>query len=105
MTDISNEPQQSDSNDDSVGNSKWYSGVTRYQWLVLVIACAGWMFDVYEGQIFNLTRNDMLTELLGGDAVGSKFWGDVFLAIFWLVARLADWCSVRSRIAMADGRS
>ncbi len=62
--------------------SPWYAGVTRYQWLVLIIACAGWMFDVYEGQIFNLTRNDMLTELLGGDEAGSKFWGDVFLAIF-----------------------
>lgn len=60
----------------------WYHGVTRYQWLILVIACAGWVFDVYEGQIFNITRNDMLSEVLGGDEAAVKKWGDNFLAIF-----------------------
>ena len=40
----------------------WYQGVTPYQWLILTIASAGWVFDVYEGQIFNLTRNQLLTE-------------------------------------------
>ncbi|MEL6108634.1 MAG: MFS transporter, partial [Planctomycetota bacterium] len=60
----------------------WYSGITRYQWLILVIACAGWVFDVYEGQIFNITRNDMLKEVLSGDESAVKAWGDGFLAIF-----------------------
>lgn len=60
----------------------WYQGVTRYQWLILVIACAGWLFDVYEGQIFNITRNDMLLEILDGDEAATKAWGDHFLAIF-----------------------
>jgi len=31
---------------------RWYTGITRYQWLVLVICLVGWMFDVFEGQIF-----------------------------------------------------
>ncbi|TWU04400.1 MFS transporter [Stieleria varia] len=61
---------------------KWYHGVTNYQWLVLIIACAGWVFDVYEGQIFNITRQDMLLEVLGGDEAATKQWGDFFLAIF-----------------------
>lgn len=61
--------------------SPWYADVTKYQWLVLLIASAGWMFDVYEGQIFNITRNDMLGEILG-DGAKKEFWGDVFLAIF-----------------------
>ena len=26
---------------------KWYSGITGYQWLVLAIASAGWIFDVF----------------------------------------------------------
>ena len=39
---------------------KWYDGVTGYQWLILLIASAGWVFDIYEGQIFNITRGDML---------------------------------------------
>lgn len=64
----------------------WYAGVTRYQWLVLIIACAGWAFDAYEGQIFNLTRDQMLTDILAGE--GSKKdvrqYGDAFLGIFLL---------------------
>ena len=43
----------------------WYAGVTRYQWLVLVIASAGWMFDAFEGQVFNITRGQMLADLHG----------------------------------------
>ena len=31
---------------------RWYTGITRYQWLVLVICLVGWMFDIFEGQIF-----------------------------------------------------
>jgi MFS family permease len=42
----------------------WYAGVTSYQWLVLVIASAGWIFDAFEGQIFTITRGDMLAEVL-----------------------------------------
>jgi MFS family permease len=58
--------------------------VTRYQWLVLAIASAGWVFDVYEGQIFNITRGDMLTEVLGGEGADVKQYGDWFLGIFLL---------------------
>ena len=30
----------------------WYSAISKYQWLVLVIASPGWVFDIFEGQIF-----------------------------------------------------
>lgn len=62
----------------------WYAGVTRYQWLVLVIASAGWVFDTFEGQLFNITRKQMLTDLLsaGHDPGDVKRWGDIFLAVF-----------------------
>ena len=64
----------------------WYSGVTRYQWLVLVIASAGWMFDAFEGQVFNITRGQMLADLMGSDSSTERvrMWGDTFLAIFLL---------------------
>jgi MFS family permease len=63
----------------------WYAEVTRYQWLVLVIASAGWVFDAFEGQLYNLTRQDLLRELLAGaDAGRQKFWGDLFIAVFLL---------------------
>jgi MFS family permease len=42
----------------------WYHGVTRYQWLVLVIASLGWVFDVFEGQIFVATKDEAMSSLL-----------------------------------------
>jgi MFS family permease len=42
----------------------WYDGVTRYQWLVLVIASLGWVFDVFEGQIFVATKDEAMSSLL-----------------------------------------
>lgn len=64
--------------------SRWYQGVTRYQWLVLVIASAGWVFDAFEGQVFNITRTDLLTDLLNAsyDAPEVRRWGEIFLGIF-----------------------
>ncbi len=62
----------------------WYRGITGYEWLVLAIASAGWIFDVYEGQIFNITRTAMLTEILGGEGADVAKYGDLFLGIFLL---------------------
>ncbi len=68
----------------------WYRGVTRYEWLVLIIACAGWVFDVYEGQIFNITREQLLNDLLAEtldprERSGAvRRYGDAFLGVFLL---------------------
>ncbi len=64
----------------------WYRGITRYEWLVLIIASAGWIFDVYEGQIFNLTRNQLLQEILQVPPghPDLKLYGDRLLGIFLL---------------------
>jgi len=69
---------------ESSDTEPWYRGVTRYEWLVLAIASAGWIFDVYESQIFNLTRNQMLAEVLSADQNSPEVrnYGDLFLAIF-----------------------
>lgn len=64
-------------------NEPWYAQVTRYEWLVLAIASAGWVFDAFEGQIFNLTRGDMLRDILASaDPHQRKLWGDLILAVF-----------------------
>lgn len=78
----------------------WYSGVTRYQWLVLTVASLGWVFDAFEGQLYNITRGDMLPDLLGvaPDDPLVRIWGERFLGIFlvggtiggWLFSSLAD---------------
>lgn len=62
----------------------WYAGVTGYQWLVLIIASAGWVFDTFEGQIFNITRDQMLEDVLGTAASPEsiKRWKDLLLAPF-----------------------
>lgn len=67
-----------------MSSQKWYSGVTRYQWLILLVASLGWAFDAFEGQVFNLTRADMLSELLEvpKDHPDVKYWGEVFLGVF-----------------------
>lgn len=84
----------------STASQKWYHGVTRYQWLVLIVASLGWVFDAFEGQIYNLTRADMLPDLLRvapNDPL-VKVWGERFLGVFliggtiggWLFSSLAD---------------
>jgi MFS family permease len=80
-------PESLQQETESDGSSRrWYEGVTGYQWLILAIASAGWVFDVYEGQIFNITRNQLLNEILGGVGGESaiKSYGDKFLGIFLL---------------------
>ncbi len=63
---------------------KWYHGVASYQWLILLIASAGWVFDTYEGQIFNITRNQLLADVLKvpSNHPSIKEYGDTFLGIF-----------------------
>lgn len=36
----------------------WYSGISRYQWLVPAVASLGWAFDTFEGQIFVAGMNE-----------------------------------------------
>jgi MFS family permease len=61
----------------------WHAGITRYHWLVLLLACAGWIFDVYEGQIFNLTRVQLLRDIVPEIDEGQmRSLGDMALAAF-----------------------
>ena len=53
------DPTENDSQD-----GPWYAGVTRYQWLVLAIASAGWVFDVFEGQLFAVYKTPAMADIL-----------------------------------------
>ena len=72
------------SNDES--SLKWYEGITKYQWLVLLIASLGWVFDVFEGQIFVASMRDAMPALLGlesdNDLVTS--WNNIAFGFFLL---------------------
>lgn len=69
---------------------KWYQGITKYQWLVLLIACLGWIFDVFEGQIFVASMRDAMPDLLR-DAEGNipaesvfSAWNNIAFGFFLL---------------------
>lgn len=43
---------------------RWYEGITKYQWLVLLIASLGWVFDIFEGQIFVASMNEAMPSFI-----------------------------------------
>jgi MFS family permease len=64
----------------------WYRGISGYQWLVLIVASAGWIFDIYENQIFAVARGNMLGDLLHAAANAPEVikWGDRINSCFLL---------------------
>jgi MFS family permease len=65
-------------------SERWYREVTRYQWMVLAIASAGWVFDVFEGQIIVSVKNPMLQAIVPGDPVAADTLFDQGIAAFLL---------------------
>jgi MFS family permease len=65
-------------------SAPWYSGITSYQWLVLMIASLGWIFDVFEGQVFVASMNEAMPSLLPTDAseATSKLYNNIALGAF-----------------------
>ena len=65
---------------------RWYQGITRYQWLVLLIASLGWVFDIFEGQIFVASMRDAMPALLGvaADDDMARRWNDWAFGSFLL---------------------
>ena len=65
---------------------KWYQGITKYQWLVLLIASLGWVFDVFEGQIFVASMRDAMPALLGleSDNESVTAWNNIAFGFFLL---------------------
>ena len=63
---------------------RWYQGVPRYAWTVLIIAALGWLFDTMDQNIFNLVRQPSLQDILKDTvppeqlkAATSKLSGDI----------------------------
>jgi MFS family permease len=68
-------------------NLAWYEGISNYQWLVLVVASLGWVFDIFEGQVFVASMRDAMPQLLGVDSADSPLvatWNNYALASFLL---------------------
>jgi MFS family permease len=68
----------------SDSNLPWYAGISRQQWLVLVIASLGWVFDIFEGQVFVAGMNEAMPDLLpAGTRPGDvAFYNNITFAAF-----------------------
>jgi MFS family permease len=65
----------------------WHRGVTRYQWLVLLVAWLGWVFDAMDATIYAMVLHPALHELLprsglatGGEEIG--WYGGIIFSVF-----------------------
>ncbi|MDG2131730.1 MAG: MFS transporter [Fuerstiella sp.] len=66
---------------------KWNQGISSYQWLVLVVASLGWVFDIFEGQVFVASMRDAMPQLLGVASADDPLvatWNNYALASFLL---------------------
>jgi MFS family permease len=52
--------------------------------IILAVASAGWVFDVYEGQLFTIFKTPMFTELTRGDPSAVDWQGNLGFAVFLL---------------------
>lgn len=71
----------------------WYRSLSRYQWTILLVAWLGWVFDVFDTAIFNLTKGDMLKEMMGAEAYaqhGARYEGNIqgFFFAGWAIGGL-----------------
>jgi MFS family permease len=71
-----------------VNLASWRHGVTRYQWLVLLVAWLGWVFDSMDATIYALVLEPALHDLLrapGGGPVSTEvigWYGGIVFSIF-----------------------
>jgi MFS family permease len=49
----------------SAATARWWSTVTRYQWLVFAVAAGAWLFDNLDQRLFSLARIPALKDLMG----------------------------------------
>jgi MFS family permease len=67
--------------------TKSWRGVTRYQWLVLVVAWLGWVFDSMDSTIYALVLHPALHDLLGRGSMAPTqeqigWYGGIIFSIF-----------------------
>ncbi|MGE3152996.1 MAG: MFS transporter [Nitrospiraceae bacterium] len=66
----------------------WFRSVTRYQWMVLLVAWLGWVFDAMDATIYAIVLHPALEELLVGrtvivaDAESISWYGGIIFSVF-----------------------
>jgi MFS family permease len=88
----------------------WLREVSRYQWLVLLVAWLGWVFDSMDGTLYSMVQKPSMTELMGAGANDATiaFYSRVVLAVMligWAVGgivfgTLADYIGRTKALAL-----
>jgi MFS family permease len=65
---VDHPPEQSVESKSRESMFAWAAEVTRYQWMVLLVAWLGWVFDSMDGTLFSLVQKPSMTELMGPGA-------------------------------------
>ncbi len=48
---------------------RWFQGVPRYAWMVLIVCALGWLFDTMDQHLFTLVRQTSVKELLAANGM------------------------------------
>jgi MFS family permease len=64
----------------------WYHGLSRQQWLVLTLACLGWLFDTMDQRLFIIVRQHAMRELLPADTSPEQLTAAGSTATAWFIA-------------------
>src|SRR5436190_6274194 len=64
----------------------WSREVSRYQWIVLLVAWLGWVFDSMDGTLFSIVQKPSMTELMGPGATEASigFYSSVVFSVMLL---------------------
>src|SRR6185503_13223559 len=64
---------------------KWHSGITSYQWRVLICACLGWALDIMDGYLYAIILFPAMSDLLGtAESATIGLYGGFVLSIFMI---------------------
>ena len=73
------------------GGLSWIKGITRYQWMVFLVAWLGWALDSTDFGLFNIVLRPAITDLLGGHATVAQ------------IGRAGGWLSMAGLMGWAIG--
>lgn len=68
----------------------WWRSFNRYHWNIFIIASLAWLFDCLDQQVFNLSRDGAVEDLIANKAKATEFasYTTSFLLVGWAIGGL-----------------
>jgi MFS family permease len=68
----------------------WWRSFNRYHWYIFIIASLAWLFDCLDQQVFNLSRDGAVEDLLANKAQATEFssYTTSFFLVGWAIGGL-----------------